>query len=162
MHRKQASNQMKKIPLYGRGSEGQYALVDDDVADLPFIRNYRWQFNDGRPSLGLGIVLARKIMQAPPHLEVDHINHDTLDNRRANLRLSTHAENQANKRPQSPYGYKGVSFQHNGWVAKIGIYGTSIYLGRFRRVEDAAVAYDIAAIQLQGDFAFLNIIGRRS
>ncbi|KIS27827.1 hypothetical protein TV39_08815 [Arthrobacter sp. SPG23] len=102
----QASNQMKKIPLYGRGSEGHFALVDDDVADLPYVRNYRWQFSDGRPSLGLGIVLARRIMQAPPHLEVDHINHDTSDNRRANLGLSTHAQNQANKRPQSLYGYK--------------------------------------------------------
>jgi hypothetical protein len=95
---------------------------------------------------------------------VDHINHDGLDNRRANLRLATPSQNLGNKRPQrggsSPY--KGVSLQTSWhpigrpWKASIDIDGRTKSIGYFATEVEAANAYDEAAIAKWGDFALTN------
>jgi hypothetical protein len=91
----------------------------------------------------------------------DHINGDGLDNRRTNLRQATPTQNNANCgiRGHNTSGYKGVSLRPdrgNRWRATIRIHGLQYFLGLFDDVEDAARAYDAAALELFGDFARLN------
>jgi hypothetical protein len=66
-------------------------------------------------------------------LEVDHINMDGLDNRRANLRICTHQENNLNKKisRNNTSGYKGVSWDkwHKKWRSYISVNGKMIRLG---------------------------------
>jgi hypothetical protein len=93
-------------------------------------------------------------------LEVDHINRDRLDNRRANLRVVTHAQNMANhaKRITNTSGYRGVKWarRQKRWVAQISVNNVRHHLGFFLEIEDAARARDAAAKRLLGEFAQLN------
>ena len=89
----------------------------------------------------------------------DHINGDGLDNRRSNLRRATHGQNMANKGRyrNNTSGFKGVSRRRSGrWFAQIQAQGTHRYLGQFDTAEDAARAYDAAAVEAFGEFARLN------
>tara|TARA_Y100000310_G_scaffold11717_1_gene12216 strand:- start:528 stop:1454 length:927 start_codon:yes stop_codon:yes gene_type:complete len=102
--------------------------------------------------------------------QVDHINHNGLDNRRSNLRIATSAENHANTKKQSgpcSSQYKGVCYDksRNQWMAYIGsAKGNSIvkrtYLGRWEHTPEneilAAEAYDRAAKKYYGEYANLN------
>jgi len=96
------------------------------------------------------------------HVEVDHINGCTLDNRRANLRSCTHGENEHNYRRRKTAGlssrYKGVhwSTARGYWCAHIKVSGKQLYLGRFADERTAAAAYNAAALRLHGAFACLN------
>ncbi len=89
----------------------------------------------------------------------DHINGDTLDNRRANLRPATNRQNSANQRLRrgNSSGFKGVYWNEESgkWVANIHA-GHSIYLGLFEDPRDAAVIYDRAALEHFGAFARTN------
>lgn len=91
---------------------------------------------------------------------VDHVNGDGLDNRRANLRPATVGENALNRsrRSDNTSGYKGVSRNgDNGrWRAYINRDGRRLSLGSFGSAEEAARAYDTAALELHGAFARLN------
>ncbi|MGW8565640.1 AP2 domain-containing protein [Isoptericola sp. NPDC055881] len=91
---------------------------------------------------------------------VDHINGNGLDNRRANLRPATHADNMHNyRRPRhNTSGFKGVSWRKakGAWVANIKLHGRQRYLGAYATREEAARAYDVAALELHGEFARLN------
>lgn len=97
---------------------------------------------------------------------VDHRNHDGLDNRRANLRVGTQADNNANQRKRSrptSSRYKGVywSNTYGVWIAEIkGPVGRK-HLGRFEDETEAAKVYDDAALELFGEFAHLNSPERR-
>ena len=105
------------------------------------------------------ILLHREIMNASPGEQVDHINHDTLDNRRCNLRLCSNQENKRNALPQGGMSrFKGVSWhkRHAQWYAHIGLNGKIHYLGHFPDEESAARAYDEAAAEAFGEFACLN------
>lgn len=88
----------------------------------------------------------------------DHINGDGLDNRRANLRQATPAQNSQNRGRQAnnTSGYKGVSRRSNGWGAAIHANRKKHGLGTFPTKEEAARAYDAAARKLHGEFARLN------
>lgn len=91
-----------------------------------------------------------------PDQAIDHINGDRTDNRIANLRLATVAENTRNgkRRSTNTSGYKGVSLTENGqWRATIVAGGRQSYLGRFSTAEDAHAAYVKAASRLHGEFA---------
>jgi hypothetical protein len=102
----------------------------------------------------------RQILGAPPGQQVDHINGDTLDNRRVNLRLATHGQNQHNrgKYRNNKSGYKGVSWDKAAgkWRAQIKFNNKKYNLGRYHDPIEAALAYDAAAIRLHGAFARLN------
>ena len=100
-------------------------------------------------------------MNAPKGLLVDHENGDTLDNRRANLRLATHYQNTCNRRKiksKTSSRFIGLYFEKRSsrWVTAIKNHGKKIYLGRFKSEIDAAHAYDEAAKKYHGEFAHLN------
>ena len=110
-------------------------------------------------------------IDVPPGCFCDHINHNGLDNRKANLRVATRKQNvwhrrkfsgrtyDGLKRP-SRSKYKGVDFvSANGgkcWRVRIRVNGKRIYLGSFKDEIEAAKVYDIAAKKYYGEFAALN------
>lgn len=90
---------------------------------------------------------------------VDHINHNGLDNRKSNLRACAHMENMANQKPHGGTSrFKGVYWHKDTckWCASIRFAGKLRYLGRFYVEEDAASAYDAAAIRFFEEFACTN------
>jgi hypothetical protein len=93
---------------------------------------------------------------------VDHINGDKLDNRAANLRSCTNAENTRNSKPRigGHSKYKGVSWNKGNakWVAYICRDGRNIHLGCFDNEADAALAYNRASIDIHGEYGRLNIV----
>jgi hypothetical protein len=141
---------------------GQEVLVD--AADYEKIAPYSWRVM----GTGVGgmvkarrVYLHRFILNAPPGVQVDHANRNTLDNRRENLRLCTASQNCANKeKPRRPTFsiYKGVYREKRGkpWRAQIGIRGQRVYLGTFATEREAAMAYDSAARAEFGEFARPN------
>lgn len=154
---------MKTIPL----TQGYFTKVDDD--DYEKFAIYRWYADTSRSSeiravrsvyITKGkvrrITLSRVIMNVSNEFKVDHINGNTLDNRKCNLRICTQAQNTRNRiKPKvNTSGYKGVSKQTKGkkWIARV----ANIYLGLFDNPEDAAIAYDKKAKELFGEFAHLN------
>lgn len=106
-------------------------------------------------------MLGRIILGAGPGQYVDHVNHNPLDNRRANLRLCSYEQNCWNTRPIGSSGYKGVcrTVTKTGsvrWRSQIQARGTLYRLGVYGTAEEAAKAYDEGAKRYHGEFAFLN------
>ena len=97
----------------------------------------------------------------PGHRLVDHVNGDGLDNRRANIRAASAADNVHNTRLRrdSVSGIKGVALRDGKWAARIRHDGSTRHLGRFMTLEEAGRAYDRAARELFGEFAALNFPG---
>lgn len=139
-------------------TKGYKSLIDLD--DVPLVSQTSWiaQVNNTDGSVrAAGVVNGRRmllhtlLMNPKKPLEVDHINHDSLDNRRCNLRVVTHQQNATNRRRfrNNSSGFKGVSKLNGKWAARI-------VLGSFDSPEDAARSYDKAALELHGEFACLN------
>lgn len=155
---------MAEIPLAG----GRVALVDD--ADLPLLSSVRnWStVRSGKTKVYASgwsliehrrVLMHRLIMCADRGFMVDHINHNGLDNRRANLRVCTNAENRRNSvgRPRVRLArFKGIRLMRGKWAANIKVSGKSIHIGTYSTDAEAAQAYDAAARLAFGDFAFLN------
>jgi hypothetical protein len=105
--------------------------------------------------------LHREIMNPPKGLLVDHRNGNSLDNRKANLRIATRSQNCMNSRrnkSKTSSQYVGVSFdkEYELWRAYIRYQEKRIHLGRFGSEIEAARAYDAAAKKYFGEFAHLN------
>lgn len=148
---------MREIPLYG----GAIAIIDD--VDYENVSRYHWILHDGYAQSRQGkntIHMGRLILNCPVGMEVDHINHDKLDNRRANLRIVTRSQNCANRRSfkNATSQYKGVSWnkQTHCWMANIKKDGEQFYLGMFDDEIAAANAYNDYARKLWGEYAVLN------
>ncbi|KKN21672.1 hypothetical protein LCGC14_0923000 [marine sediment metagenome] len=155
---------MKNIKL----TQGKFAIVDD--ADYVWLNQWKWcaykpptgGFYAKRKGSGRTILMHRQILGLGPgdKRQGDHIFHNTLDNRRNNLRICTGQENQRNRKPRSntTSGYKGVSW-HNRikkWQVHIQVNRRRKHLGYFVLELDAALAYNKAAKELYGVFVYLN------
>lgn len=158
------------IPLTPRGT---FAVIDE--ADIPLVAQYPWSCyrnprttspyalanRANRNDYNAGtIFMHRLIMAAPKGVQVDHINGDGLDNRRANLRLCAERENAFNRRKHQPGSsrFKGVTKRsgYDRWRARIRVRGDLVALGDYATEDAAARAYDEAAVRLHGRFARLN------
>ncbi len=106
------------------------------------------------------IYLHRYLLKANEEQIIDHINGNGLDNRRLNLRFCTSTENNQNRRviKINKTGYKGVQLRGTRFTSKIIVNKKDIWLGTYLTVEEAAQAYNAAAIKYFGEFASLNII----
>ena len=154
-------------------TKGFVAIVDD--SDFEFLSQFKWCANvvkggrayamrnssakDGAKKQK--IYMHRLILGAAAGFEVDHINGDTLDNRRENLRQCTTSENQMNrgKAKHNKSGYKGVCWhkQNKMWQALIRINSKTSRIGYFHSAEDAHRAYCEAAQKLHRDFANFGV-----
>lgn len=151
---------MAEIPL----TKGRVAIVDD--IDYDTLSQFSWQYHSGgyattRHPISKKIEYMHRLIMSPEEgMDVDHINRDRLDNRRSNLRVCTRKENLLNARGQNGTSkYKGVSLKpgrKKPWRARISLDGKQVILGDFLTEEEAAFAYDLAAKEHHGEFAFLN------
>lgn len=159
---------MKEIKL----TQGKVALVDD--ADFEWLNQWKWfaakcgntfyahrnEEVDGRKRT---IRMHRLILGVTdPKVFVDHERGDGLNNQRYNLRMATQRQNSQNRKPQagSASKYKGVSFNARlkKWLAQIRVGSSLIHIGCYKQEEDAALAYNEAAIKHHGEFARLNVV----
>lgn len=167
---------MKEIPL----TQGHVAIVDDE--DYERISESRWHlgWNEGHQLYAARggnrrknadgnhpktIVMHREILHAGPGQFVDHIDGNGLNNQKSNLRFCTLQQNRGNARKYAHASskFKGVRWKANKkrWYACIGGRTsdgkeTRKHLGSFKKEEDAARAYDTAAVEIFGEFANLN------
>jgi hypothetical protein len=151
-----------RIPLHGqRGVFKGWALID--LADLDQVRDIAWTLDPrgyvvGRPPGASSSVTMHRFLVQSATL-VDHRNRDKLDNRRANLRNCTPAENSRNTGipANNTSGSKGVTRTASGrWRARIWMDWKEVYLGTFDTREAAELAYDKAAVEMHGQFASPN------
>ena len=147
--------------------DGREFLIDKN--DYALIGNYHWIINSRgyvcSNTYGINVHLARVLFDLPPYSriqEVDHISGDPLDNRRRNLRLCSTSNNARNRglRSDSLTGYKGVSYRSSQgvYIARIVPWPAAkrLFLGKFNTAEEAAVAYDRAAVLYHGEYARTN------
>lgn len=162
-------------------TRGYETLVDD--TDFEWLSRYKWYVNisisrglcyanrqyrsktlknkHGKPKQVL-IAMHRLIMGVPKGKHIDHINHDSLDNRRENLRVCLSVENLYNQRCGRNRQFKGVRRRSNGrFYVVIMKNGVDIALGDFKSAIVAAKNYDKIATLLFGEFACLNFPGEK-
>ena len=156
-----------------RLTQGKYAIVDPD--DYERLSKHKWHafkskntfYAERAVSVGkvrrrVIIKMHREVVKVPDGMFVDHKNHNGLDNRKANLRLVTSAENNRNRqkfqKTRCSSRFKGVSWNRSKekWSARINFDGIQKNIGYFDNEIDAAKAYDSAAKKFHGDFAVLN------
>jgi hypothetical protein len=102
------------------------------------------------------ILMHRLVLRAEPDVLVDHWDGDRLHNRKDNLRSATYRQNAQNRAPIQGRLWKGTYASDGRWKARINYEGRMIYLGAYESEKIAAMAYDLAARRLFGDFARLN------
>lgn len=157
---------MKEIPL----SQGKVAFVDDE--DYEALACHKWYAHKSKkssifyavrkitvsPKKRFMLSMHRVITDTPPGVQIDHRDGNGLNNQRYNMRFATIAQNAQNvpKRRHNKSGFKGVHSANGRWNATIRINHKPVHLGGFTSADEAARAYDRAAIQCHGEFAYLN------
>ena len=159
---------MKQIPL----NHGKYAIVDD--WNYERLMKHKWQAKKHRytyyaVAAGDKVYKNNKRTILRMHREIlglkhkdgiltDHINHNGLDNREANLRICTNAQSVMNRRKikKKSSKYKGVSFYKAGSKWSVNVAG--IHVGYFYQEEKAAKVYNDIARIIYGEYAYMNEI----
>lgn len=153
------------IAINGKKYSG---LVFVDPEDYEYLSQFTWHIDqkgyvyrhawidDKRTT----VKMHREIMNCPPGMTVDHRNGDRLNNRRCNLRICTGNQNAKNRKKNSRMlaQYKGLDYipWSKKWRARIQANGKRVHLGVFATQEDAAQAYNAAAVKYHDEFANLN------
>jgi len=152
---------VKRIPL----TRGKFAIVDDN--DFGWLSRFSWcayqtrstntvKFYAGRSK---GMFMHRLIMNPSKDQVIDHINRDSLDNRRSNLRICTKSKNSMNQaKTRGVSKYKGVNWDKyaKAWRASIFFNKRKLNLGNYHDEAEAAKVYNDKAKEVFGQFALLN------
>lgn len=158
---------MMKIPL----TQSKFALVDDE--DYEWLSQWKWcPHKNGHATyahrnLKIGdhwgvILMHREIMKLQPGdgIIIDHIDRNSLNNQKSNLRVSNKSQNAINSRLNcnNSSGYRGVFLDRRDgkWYSQIRVNYKKIHGGRFEDKVSAALSYDKLAIKHYGKDAFLN------
>lgn len=128
-------------------SNNKVSVVDKE--DYYKFNSYKWHFTHGYARSDAGgkkTYLHRVIMNAPQGKVVDHINGDTLDNRKSNLRIISHQDNIENRtklNKNNKSGFRGVYLETRTgkWVAKYKVNYKNIQIGKYNTKEEAIIAY---------------------
>jgi len=144
-----------EICLYDKNNK-EIARAKISLEDVEKVKMYKWHID------GIGYVSCTKlskrlhnfIMNPPEGFDVDHINHDTLDNRRENLRVCTRSQNCMNRL------VKGVCYrkEQKKWRAYIKVNGKTIDLGGFPTEKEAIKARRKAEIKYYGEYAHFKTL----
>lgn len=149
-------------------TQGAVALVDESDIEIVSARKWRLQKCGRRWAYAVADIrgrvvgMHRLITNCPVGMVVDHIDGNGLNNVRTNLRIATASQNIRSQRVQQvskTSKFKGVYWDKKqlAWIARIGIGGQRIPLGSFDAEDDAARAYDAAAMLHFGQFALCNL-----
>lgn len=160
-------SEVMAVPLSGKKSLGRSALISacdyERVTDRGpwYLMNDQGHIgrNETAPYGGkMCLYLHRFILDAPPHMQVDHIDGNTFDCTRPNLRLATPQQNAQNKRATGEIPFKGVNWCGSPpkYESVIWLNRKRVLLGYFDDLQGAALAYDRAAIEHFGIFARTN------
>ncbi len=174
---------MKLIPL----TQGKFAKVDDE--DYEWLNQFKWdlrkckhlyyavrRLNKEKKVLQMH----RQILNTPFNMIGEHKDGDGLNNQRYNIRNCTQAQNTRNRRGNlnSTSKYKGVSkiniqisrvlkngeikiYSYERFLSQIIYNGKNKFLGTFKTEDDAAIAYNNAALKYHKEFARLNLISNQ-
>lgn len=149
-------------------TQDKYAIVDDE--DFEYLNQWKWYYrrnhkkDDGYAIRGKwnnnkqnmdNIRMHRVILGAPKNKKIDHVNGNSLDNRKSNLRYATNTQNIQNSkiRKDNSTGFKGVHKKGKKYQARITINKKLILLGYFYDKVAAGNAYKLAANKYFGEFA---------
>lgn len=153
------------VVRFARSPDGMREVLID-ASDAALFDRHKWHVLSGKyvyrsfRTCGgrKSVYLHRALTDAPPNLDVDHVNRNTFDNRRRNLRVCRHAENARNSKVPvtNTTGSKGVYRRPSitrQWVAEIVVDGKKIWLGSHNTIDQAIAARVEAARKLHGEFA---------
>ncbi|MCG3797047.1 HNH endonuclease [Bacillus toyonensis] len=156
----------KEIPLRGKAGDGLFAIVDHK--DYQWLKNEKLYLNkkgyiirNAKINGGFQTTIVhREIIGAKrgDNSIVDHKNRNKLDIRRSNLRFATVSQNAQNSGPRGGRRFKGVKRHLNKWRVDIMVNGKNYYIGLFDCEIEGAIAFNKKAIELCGEFAWLNEI----
>ncbi|MGL6208700.1 MAG: hypothetical protein ACRC14_02580 [Paracoccaceae bacterium] len=159
------------VPL----TKGYEAIID--AVDVPLVEGWNWRAQVSRRPDGsiravyatreahedgksCAVYMHRTLLSVTPETDGDHIDGNGINNRRANLREATAAQNQHNQRTRADNtsGVKGVDWNkgRQKWRARIKINKQSVLLGLFTSIADAAKAYADASAKHHGKFGRLE------
>lgn len=153
---------MREIKLV---NSTETTLVDDE--DYITLSKYKWRLHlvSGR-KYAMRIKhdkMHRYILPMAGNNDIDHIDHNGLNNQKSNLRVCSRSQNNQNQRPKKAK-YKGVSFlkrrasTNKPYMARITYDKVEIFLGYFSTSNAAALAYNEAALKYFKEFACINTI----
>lgn len=157
-------------------TRGFVAMVDDE--DYDYLNQWKWYAGKGRYTYygrrwsrvykgepRKCIMMHTQIMNTPAGMQIDHKDHNGLNNQKSNLRICNGSQNTSNRKSFGRSKYLGVTIWPNEKATKshtiricaaLSHNNKHIHIGYFKTEEDAARAYDKKARELHGEFAALN------
>lgn len=151
--------------VIGYTNKGEPFLIDAE--DYDRIKGFYWRKSQNKGYIETfadhkRTLLHRLIMNAKEGEVIDHINHQTADNRKANLRVVTMMQNAINRKTRSTNtsGCTGVCYHKGGgrkhWRAQITVDKKVIHLGAYETYEEAVIVRKAAEDRYFGEYSYDN------